>query len=124
MAVQSFRDLEVWQDGIALVEEVYSLAGRFPKEEVFGLRSQIQRSAVSVPSNIAEGHARASSKEFQNFISIALGSLAEVETQMEIARRLGDTKDADDTNYRETSDRLGRKLRKLQAAIKAKVEAR
>jgi len=120
LGIRSFRDLAVWQDGIILVEQIYALTRAFPKHEVFGLSSQLQRSAVSVPSNIAEGHARTSSREFQNFLSIALGSLAEVETQMEIARRLGYVKDADDVVYRETADRLGRKLRKLQAAIKVK----
>jgi four helix bundle protein len=87
--VSHFRDLRVWQRAIDLVAAVYRISGKFPKGEVFGLTGQMRRAAVSVPSNIAEGHTRASTKEYLNHISIAQGSLAEVETQLEIAARLG-----------------------------------
>ena len=88
MAINSFRDLRVWQAGMELVEQVYLLTQSFPKQEIYGLTSQIQRAAVSVPSNIAEGHTREHSKEFLHHLSIAQASLAELETQLEIAARL------------------------------------
>jgi four helix bundle protein len=88
MAIESFRDLRVWQGGMDLVEKVYAMTARFPKGEIFGLSSQIQRAAVSIPSNIAEGHTRAHTKEYLNHLSIAQASLAELETQIEIALRL------------------------------------
>jgi four helix bundle protein len=87
--IKSFRDLLVWQRGIALTKDIYGLTQRFPAEEKFGLVSQLRRAAVSVPSNIAEGQARRSSAEFSQFLSISLGSLAELETQVIIARELG-----------------------------------
>ncbi|MFZ5450204.1 MAG: four helix bundle protein [Thermodesulfobacteriota bacterium] len=86
--VRSFKDLVAWQKSMALVAEVYRASQGFPKEEIFGLTSQIRRSAVSVPSNIAEGNARTSKKEFQYFLSNARGSLAELETQLLIAHQL------------------------------------
>lgn len=88
MAVNSFRDLRVWQAGMDLVERVYRLTGSFPSSEVYGLSSQLRRAAVSVPSNVAEGHTRQHSREFLHHLSIAQASLAEVETQLEIASRL------------------------------------
>ncbi len=86
--VRSYKDLVVWQKSMALVTEVYRASQEFHKEELFGLTSQIRRAAVSVPSNIAEGHARTSKKEFQYFLSNARGSLAELETQLTIAHQL------------------------------------
>ncbi len=88
MTINSFRDLRVWQAGMDLVEEVYRLSQRFPSSEIYGLTSQMRRSAVSIPSNIAEGHTREHSKEYLNHLSIAQASLAELQTQMEIASRL------------------------------------
>jgi four helix bundle protein len=88
MQVQSYKDLIVWQKAMVFAEMVYMLSKFFPKEEIYGLTSQIRRAAVSVPSNIAEGHARHSTAEFRNFISISQGSLAEVETQILLAMRL------------------------------------
>ncbi len=87
-AIKSFRDLRVWQAGMDLVEEVYLLTQLFPKHEMYGLASQMQRAAVSVPSNVAEGHTRAYSKEYLHHFSIARASLAELQTQLEIALRL------------------------------------
>ena len=88
MAVNSFRDLRVWQAGMDLVEYVYRVTQTFPKHELYGLASQMQRAAVSIPSNIAEGHTRAHNQEYLQHISIAQASLAELETQLEIAARL------------------------------------
>lgn len=86
--VKSFRDLRVWQAGIGLVEQIYRLTRSFPKYEVYGLSSQMQRAAVSIPSNIAEGHTREHSREYFHYVSMAQASLAELETQLEIAARL------------------------------------
>ena len=88
MTIQSFRDLRVWQSGMDLVVGVYELTRTLPRSEVYGLSSQIQRAAVSVPANIAEGHSRRNLREYLNFLSIARGSLAEVETYLELMGRL------------------------------------
>ena len=98
MQIKSFRDLRVWQAGIELVRIVYELTSRFPRSETYGLASQMQRAAVSIPSNIAEGHARESTKEYLQHLSIAQASLAELETQLEIARQLNYISEADATH--------------------------
>jgi len=85
MAVQSYRDLIAWQKAMDLVKLVYELTDKFPSEERFGLTSQIRKAVVSVPSNIAEGQGRNSTKEFINHLSIAYGSLMETETQNLVA---------------------------------------
>lgn len=82
------EDLKVWQKAISLVEEVYCITKNFPDEERFGLTSQIRRSAVSIPSNIAEGNGRRTSNDFLRFLSIARGSLSELQTQCIIANKL------------------------------------
>ena len=87
--IKRYTDLVAWQKAMDLVQEVYQVTKTFPKEELYGLTSQLRRSAVSVPSNIAEGHCRNGRREFVHHLSIALGSLGEVETQMLIAHRLG-----------------------------------
>jgi len=86
--VRNYRELIVWQKAMDLVELVYQATNLFPKEELYGLTSQVRRSAVSIPSNIAEGQARKSTAEFLNFLSIANGSRAEMETQILLAQRL------------------------------------
>lgn len=87
-AMKTHKDLDIWKRGIELVEEIYKTTTNFPKEELYGLTSQIRRAAISYPSNIAEGAARFSKKEFVQFLYIALGSLSEVETQIIIATKL------------------------------------
>lgn len=82
-------DLECWKESIILVKTIYKISALFPKAEQYGLTSQIRRAAVSVPSNIAEGNARCTAKETTHFLDIALGSLAEIETQLIIAKELG-----------------------------------
>ncbi|MBZ5513804.1 MAG: four helix bundle protein [Acidobacteriia bacterium] len=86
--IKSHRDLEVWQEAMKLAEICYQQTGSFPAREAYGLTSQIRRAAVSIPSNIAEGHARRSLAAFLNHLSIALGSQAELETQIELCCRL------------------------------------
>jgi four helix bundle protein len=83
-----FRDLVVWQKSMQLAVEVYRLTKSFPREEVYGLTSQMRRSAVSIPSNIAEGHGRLNAKEFRQFLGIARGSTYELQTQLELAQSL------------------------------------
>ncbi|MDP8268035.1 MAG: four helix bundle protein [Candidatus Tenebribacter davisii] len=83
------KDLDIWKLGIELVEKIYKITNSFPESERFGLISQMQRASVSYPSNIAEGAARNSIKEYIRFIYISLGSLAELETQIIIAEKLG-----------------------------------
>lgn len=87
--VRTHHDLFAWREAMTLVELIYRRTAAFPKEEVYGLAAQMRRSAVSVPSNIAEGAGRNSSKEFVQYLGIASGSLAELETQLELAVRLG-----------------------------------
>jgi len=87
--MRGHRDLVAWQKAMKLVRDLYRVTREFPKEEIYGLTSRLRRAAVSVPSNLAEGHGRFSRKEFRQFIGRARGSLLEVETQLEIARDLG-----------------------------------
>ncbi len=86
--MSSYKELIVWQKSIQLVTDIYKLTKTFPKEEIYGLASQMQRAVVSIPSNIAEGNDRNSSKEFSQFLRIARGSLAELETQIIISEKL------------------------------------
>ena len=87
-SLRSFRELTVWQKSLDLAEKVYQVTRNFPKEETYGLVSQMRRAAVSIPSNIAEGQSRNSTGEFLQFLGTARGSLAELETQVELATRL------------------------------------
>ncbi|MFL6212715.1 MAG: four helix bundle protein [Blastocatellia bacterium] len=121
MAFQSYQDLQVWQLGITLVERVYHLTEAFPQKETYALCNQMQRAAVSIPSNIAEGHARDSTKEFLHHLSVALGSLAELETQVIVAKRLGYVKQSAADLALEKAAELGRMLRGLQKSLKAKL---
>ncbi|MDT0686867.1 four helix bundle protein [Autumnicola psychrophila] len=89
------KDLDVWKKSMDLVEIIYKVSTKFPSSEMYGLTNQIRRASVSVPSNIAEGAGRSSDKELLYFLNVALGSLAEVETQIEIALRLGFISDVD-----------------------------
>ncbi len=89
MAGKSFRDLIVWQKAMDLVEAVYLATADFPREEMYGLTSQLRRASVSVPSNVAEGQGRRTNGEFIQFLHHAIGSLNEVETQVELSMRLG-----------------------------------
>ncbi len=86
--IATFKDLRVWSEGVELVKEIYALCEGLPKAELFGLVSQMKRAAVSVPSNIAEGHSRNHRAEYRQMTYVAIGSLAELETQLLIAREL------------------------------------
>ena len=87
--IKNYRDLEIWQKAMNLVEGIYQVTQSFPRQEQFQLTGQIRRAAVSIPSNVAEGHGRTGPGEFLHFLSMAHGSLMEVETQVLIAQRLG-----------------------------------
>jgi len=86
--IQTFKDLRVWQKGIELVRQIYQITKSFPQEEQYGLVSQMRRAAISIPSNIAEGFRRRFSREQKQFLNVALGSSAELETQLIIAKEL------------------------------------
>lgn len=98
------KDLDVWQLSMDFVIDIYKLTSDFPKEEKYGLSSQIKRASVSIPSNIAEGAARKNTKEFIQFLYYSLGSAAEIETQLELAKRL---------DYVKNTDNIDKKLHSL-----------
>jgi four helix bundle protein len=116
--VKSYCDLEVWRLGLDLVETIYRCTSEFPISEIYGLAAQMRRAAVSIPSNIAEGQARSSSKEFLHFLSYSLGSLAELETQLELASRLGYLEAREPLAQTEL---LGKKLHCLRTSIRQRV---
>ena len=124
MSFKSYQDLQVWQVGMDLVEQIYRLTHSFPQKELYALSNQMQRAAVSIPANIAEGHARDSTREFLRYVSIALGSLAELETYLILARRLSYLEESDISTTHSTANELGRMLRGLQKALKAKLASR
>jgi four helix bundle protein len=115
---QSFRGLEVWQEAMTLVEEIYVESKRFPPDERFGLTAQLRRAAVSVPSNIGEGARRRRPKANLNHLEIALGSQGEVDVQLEIAFRLGYCERADYERIRARISRVGRMLNGLIASVR------
>jgi four helix bundle protein len=120
MDIKSYRDLRVWQSGMDLVVMVYEMSEKFPSKEIYGLTSQVRRAAVSVPSNIAEGHTRESTKEYLHHLSIAQASLAEVETQMEIAFRSNYCTQEELDRFLEHAASLGKQLYSLRNALQAK----
>jgi four helix bundle protein len=117
MPVNSFRDLIAWQKAMELADHLYDLTDSFPKDEAFGLRLQLRRCAVSIPSNIAESHARHSTKDFIHFLRVARGSLVEAETQLMLSgRRKYVSKAALEKTLKE-SDELGRVLAGLISSL-------
>ncbi len=113
MRGKSFKDLDVWQGAMDLAEEVYRLSKNFPKEQRYSLCQQIERAAVSVPSNIAEGHGRRSDNEFIYHLRVSRGSLCEVETQLLLAERLKFMDPESGRAVSETLHRVGRQLNGL-----------
>ncbi|MEM1377495.1 MAG: four helix bundle protein [Pseudomonadota bacterium] len=108
--IQDYRDLTVWREGMTLAELVYAMTADFPSTELYGLTSQMRRSAVSIPSNIAEGFGRAQRKPFIQFLRVAQGSLKELETQIELSSRLGFIKPEISAGAMEATRRLGKRL--------------
>ena len=124
MVIASYRDLTVWQRAMELVELVYKLTATLPREETYGLASQLQRSFVSVPSNIAEGHARESTKEYLRYLLIARGSMAELETQLILCARLRLLHQDDVGQALNSSDEVGKMIRALQRSLNEKLKRR
>ena len=122
MSVTSYKDLKVWQEGVSLSLGVYKLAASFPEHEKCGLVSQLRRCAVSVPSNIADGHARFSIREYIRHVAIALGSLAERETQLHISRDLNYCHPALIDDPLVSADILGKQLRSLTHSLKRRIQ--
>ena len=121
MATQHYAQLLVWQKAMDLVVFCYEITKPFPKEERYGLTSQIRRAGVSVPANIAEGHSRFHTKEFLNHLSIARGSLAELETELMIAQRVGYLSQEILTKVLAMTDEIGRMTAGLRNALEAKL---
>lgn len=117
MKVRNYQDLIVWQRAMDLVEEVYRATKDFPREELYALTSQLRRAAVSIPSNIAEGQGRRTTADFLRHLSIAYGSLREVETQVLIARRLRYIAQAKLDGVMNRASEVGRLLNGLMASL-------
>lgn len=115
--IRSYRDLRVWQLGMDVAAACYDLTKQFPREEMFGMTSQIRRSAASVPANIAEGYGRQGKGEYIQYLRIAQGSLKETETHLLLAARVGLTTDTQVQPLLESTDQLGRMLHKLIASL-------
>jgi four helix bundle protein len=112
-----YQDLEVWKLSIEFVKDMYIVTEKFPSTEIYVLTNQIRRAAVSIPSNIAEGQGRNSSKEFKQFLAISLGSLAELETQLIIANAIGYIEKHQLTIFLEKLDRIRKMIRGLSNKI-------
>lgn len=119
--IKSYRDLQVWQKGVQLASLVYQTSRVLPKDEQFGLISQLRRASVSVPSNIAEGYGRRSRADYVRFLNMAMGSLYELQTQAEIASNLGFLEDAESqplaADARELERMLSAMIRKLSPLL-------
>ncbi len=123
MSTSSYKQLRVWQNGIELVRQIYRLTSGFPKHELFGLSSQLQRAAVSVPANIAEGHTRGTTKEFLRFVMISHGSLAEIETMLIVANDLQYMNSQHFNQLSTLCDSTGKMLSALRRTLAAKLRS-
>jgi four helix bundle protein len=121
MAVRDYRELIVWQKAMGLVEAVYKMTTGFPREEIYGLTSQLRRAAVSIPSNIAEGQGRRTTRDFLGFLSIAHGSLKEVETQVMIASRLQFIRQEKQSEMLQLTTEVGRLISGLANSLKKRL---
>jgi four helix bundle protein len=122
MAIRSYKDLQVWQKSIDLVDETYRLTRGFPKSETYGLSSQLQRAAVSVAANIAEGSGRESTKEFIHHLAYSLGSMAEVETYLTVSMRLGYASQSTVATLDTQCDEIGKMIRSLQKSLRRRLD--
>lgn len=112
--ILNYKQLKIWQKGIEIVKSIYQLTKNFPREELYGLTSHMRRSAISIPSNIAEGFKRYHRKEYSQFLHIALGSIAELDTQLIISRELGFI---DEINLSKTSEELNHESKMISALL-------
>ncbi|OQB35203.1 MAG: hypothetical protein BWY06_03230 [Candidatus Latescibacteria bacterium ADurb.Bin168] len=117
MSIRSYQDLEVWQQGMELAQMAYEITKKFPKEELFGMTSQIRRAAASVPANVAEGWAREGTTEFVHFLRIAKGSLRELETHLILSHRVNLLQESEVRPLLEVAEMLSRKLLALQRSL-------
>lgn len=116
--IKSYKDLDVWKKSIEIVKRVYTATGDFPKEEIYGLVNQMRRCAVSIPSNIAEGKTRQHVNEYIQFLYVGLGSCAELETQIIIAKELGYLNNETENEIMEGLDHIGKMLRNLIKSLR------
>lgn len=123
MSVKSYEDLEVWQLGREIAEITYRLTQHFPPDELYGLRLQMRKAAVSIPSNTAEGHERDGTKEFLHFLSIARGSLGELHTQYLLSVRLRSISAEAFQPLSEKLNLLGKKLTNLQRSLRSRLQS-
>ena len=117
VTIRSYRDLDVWKEAMTLAEICYKRTSGFPSRETYGLVSQIRRAVVSIASNIAEGHSRRTLQAYLNHLSIALGSQAEVETQIELSRRLTYLNDSEAREVLGPAERVGPRLHALMRSL-------
>jgi four helix bundle protein len=118
--IESYRDLKVWQQGMALAKACYLLTRMFPRDELFGMTSQIRRASASIPANIAEGNGRENTREYIHFLRIAQGSLKELETHLLLAREVDLATPSDVQSLLTQADQVGRMLRALIRSLQAK----
>jgi len=116
--IKSYRDLKIWNQSMDLAVDCYHLTRGFPRSEQYGLSNQLKRTAVSIPSNIAEGNERQHTKEFIQHLSIAYASLAELETQLELARRLGYLENKSLNKYLTRTNEIGKMINGLRRSLK------
>jgi four helix bundle protein len=120
MEIKSYRDLKVWQTGMDLAEKCYLVTRNFPKEELYGMISQIRRASASIPANVAEGHGRKSRKEYIQFLYISQGSLKELETHLILSKRVKLSSSDDINSLLNQCESLGRLLSALIRALENK----
>jgi len=116
--MNSYKELIVWQKSIELSKEIYSITEQFPKSEIFGIINQMRRAAISIPSNIAEGYARGHRKEYLQFLSVAFGSGAELETQILIAKKLNFIKEVEYKKILSLLEEIMKMLNKLISSLR------
>ncbi len=121
MALSGYKELIVWQKSMDLVEEIYILTKDLPKDELYGINAQMRRSAVSVPSNIAEGHSRRYTKEFIHFLAVSQGSCAELETQLLICNRLNLLEEGQTERALSLCGEIGRMLTVMSSKLQNKL---
>jgi four helix bundle protein len=122
MKVKSYKELNIWEKGIEIVDNIYSITEKFPQKEIFVLSSQMQRSAIGIPSNIAEGFARGHTAEYRQFLRTALGSCAELNTQLIIAHRRNYITDTESLELQENLDHESRMIMNLIKSLSKNVK--
>jgi len=116
--IKDFKDLKIWQEGIVLVKEIYKISSKFPKNEEYCLGGQMKRAAISIPSNVAEGFRRKHNKEYIQFLNIAAGSAAELETQIIMANELKYIELSEKNSILEKIDHIGRMITNLRKKLR------